>query len=100
MLEDESLEKTSEIDEEESLATMEDDDNALIDKNNDKYERSLYNASLYESMNIIVYYIIGDIKNKMISFKIGVTAIFLVVTFVMMFKSLIDISPIAFLFAA
>jgi len=45
----------------------------------------------------ITRYIYADIKKKQRSFKIGIFTIILVVTFLTLLKSLIDISPIAFL---
>lgn len=45
----------------------------------------------------ILSYIHSDITKKKRSFRIGVFTIFLVVTFIMLLKSIVDVAPIAFL---
>ena len=45
----------------------------------------------------IFHYISSDIKKKARAWRIGVTTIFIVVGFISMLKSLIDVAPIAFL---
>jgi len=42
-------------------------------------------------------YLESDIKKKKTNFIIGVTTIFLVVSFITSLKSIIDVAPIAFL---
>ena len=76
-----------------------DDDNILLDEDNVKpdSENSLYKGSLFQTFTTVINYIISDIHKKKRSFRIGVFTIFLVVTFIMMLKSLVDIAPIAFL---
>jgi hypothetical protein len=45
----------------------------------------------------VLNYIRSDIRNKNRAFKIGVVTIFMVVSFIAMLKSLIEVAPIAFL---
>lgn len=45
----------------------------------------------------IVQYMIADIQKKPTSFMIGVFSIFLVVSFVTMLKSVVDIAGVAFI---
>ena len=48
-------------------------------------------------MRTILNYVVSDIKKKQRSFKIGVFTIFLVVTFIVMLKSVVDKVGVAFL---
>ena len=76
-----------------------DDDNILLDETRAKLEEdsALFKGSLYSTLRIVLNYILSDIHKKKRSFRIGVFTIFLVVTFIMMLKALVDIAPIAFL---
>lgn len=75
------------------------DDNILMDEGKSKrdIDSGIYSGGAFQTFRTITTYIISDIHKKQRSFKIGVFTIILVVTFIMMLKSLIDVSPIAFL---
>ena len=76
-----------------------DDDNILLDETQVKKdkENALFKGSLYQTFRIVMNYIVSDVHKKKRSFRIGVFTIFLVVTFIMMLKALVDVAPIAFL---
>jgi len=76
-----------------------DDDNLLLDETESKYskDQGLFNQTLYSMLKTIGNYILSDIGKKKRSFKIGVCTIFIVVTFIMFLKSIVDVAPIAFL---
>ena len=57
----------------------------------------IYKPSFYRTLATVLAYIKSDITKHSRSFKIGVFTIFMVVSFIMMLKSLVDIAPIAFL---
>lgn len=75
------------------------DDNMLLDEESSKQmqDRELYKSALHKTFRTVINYITSDIKKKKRSFRIGVFTIFLVVSFIMMLKALVDIAPIAFL---
>lgn len=70
-------------------------------KSADKMEYTAKGSELeqnqYTTMNTITSYVISDIRKKQRSFKIGVFTIFLVVTFIVMLKSVVDKIGVAFL---
>jgi len=45
----------------------------------------------------VFYYIRSDIEKKARSFRIGVFTVFLVVSFITLLKSIVDVAPVAFL---
>ena len=55
------------------------------------------NSSFLGTLNIIFRYLLTDIKKKPRSFKIGVFSIFLVVGFVALMQSVIQLSSVVFL---
>jgi hypothetical protein len=57
----------------------------------------MFEQSTLSTLRTIFNYIGSDITKKKRSFKIGVFTIFLVVTFIMLLKSIVDVAPIAFL---
>lgn len=57
----------------------------------------MYEQTPLSMLRTIVNYIGSDITKKKRSFKIGVFTIFLVVTFIVLLKSIVDVAPIAFL---
>ena len=75
------------------------EDNILLDEGASKYtkDRGLHEQTFWSMLMTILNYIHSDIQKKQRSFKIGVFTIFLVVTFIMLLKSLVDVAPIAFL---
>ena len=76
-----------------------DESNVLLDESIRKIEKEVaLHEQTWDSMILtITRYIYADIKKKQRSFKIGLFTIVLVVTFLTLLKSLIDIAPIAFL---
>lgn len=76
-----------------------DEDNKLLDDPFSGYERDagIYNQSLGSTLRTVFNFIKSDTQKKQRSFRIGVFTIFLVVTFLVMLKSLVDVAPIAFL---
>ena len=57
----------------------------------------MYEQTLWSMILTIFNYIKSDIRKKTKAFRIGVVTIFIVVSFITMLKSLIDVAPIAFL---
>ena len=76
-----------------------DEDNLLLDEGEVKYikEAQMHEQSKLSMLRTILDYIKSDITKKKRSFKIGVFTIFLVVTFIMLLKSIVDVAPVAFL---
>ena len=76
-----------------------DDDNMLLDEQRSKFDIDaiMYQASFFQTFLTVMNYIYSDILKRTRSFKIGVFTIFMVVSFIMMLKALVDIAPIAFL---
>lgn len=76
-----------------------DEDNQLLNENFKSVGKDsmLFEQSTGSMLKTICHYIYSDIQKKQRSFKIGVFTIFLVVTFIMLLKSLVDVAPIAFL---
>ena len=76
-----------------------DDDNMLLDENRSKFDLDavMYQASVFQTLLTVMNYIYSDIVKRTRSFKIGVFTIFMVVSFIMMLKALVDVAPIAFL---
>lgn len=65
------------------------------------YRKSrLYVPAFKSTLETVMHYIVSDIKKKARAFKIGVFTIFLVVSFVVTLKSLIDVAHIGILKAA
>lgn len=69
---------------------------------NEKYQKYSRDSEIYEQSSIsmlrtIVNFIWSDITKKQRSFKIGVFTVFLVVMFISLLKSVVDVAPIAFL---
>ena len=67
----------------------------------DRYDELESDTSIFVKVFSLLYtisnYIISDISKKQRSFKIGVTTIFIAVSFVTMMKSVTDVMPVAFL---
>lgn len=56
-----------------------------------------FDQSMFSILKTVMRYVVADIQKKARSFKIGVFTVFLVVCFITMLKSIIDVAPIAFL---
>ena len=57
----------------------------------------MHQQTFFSSFLTILDYVTSDIGKKQRSFKIGVFTIFLVVGFISMLKSVVDVAPIAML---
>ena len=66
------------------------------------YERNtgLHQQNFLSTLLTVTQYTLTDTYKKQRSFRIGVTSIFLVVTFVTFLKSIIDVAPVALLKAS
>mmetsp|Transcript_1247 Transcript_1247/g.777 ORF Transcript_1247/g.777 Transcript_1247/m.777 type:complete len:96 (+) Transcript_1247:36-323(+) len=53
--------------------------------------------AIFSEISTIVSYLVADIKKKPRSFNIGVFTVFLVVSFLTLLQSVVDIAPVAFL---
>ena len=75
------------------------EDNCLLDEDVSKHDRSshIFEQSTKSMLITIFNYIYSDIQKKKRSFKIGIFTFFLVVTFITILKSVVDVAPIAFL---
>lgn len=73
--------------------------NALLNEKFQKYSRDseLYEQTPMSMLRTIINFIASDITKKQRSFKIGVFTVFLVVMFISLLKSIVDVAPIAFL---
>lgn len=60
-------------------------------------DHSIYVQDPLSVLKTIADYVYSDIEKKARSFKIGVFTIFLVVCFISLLKSMVDVAPIAFL---
>jgi len=74
------------------------ENNLLLNEESVKnFDSGIYEQTFKSMLRTIINYILSDIQKKKRSFRIGVTTIILVVTFIVLLKSLVDIAPIAFL---
>ena len=76
-----------------------DESNLLLDESITKIDKevALHEQTVVSMVLTITRYIYADIKKKQRSFKIGLFTVVLVVGFLTLLKSLIDVCPVAFL---
>jgi hypothetical protein len=58
---------------------------------------SIEEKNFCAALSTVLQYLLADLKKKSRSFKIGVCTILLVVSFITLLKSVIEVSPVAFL---